>query len=507
MPSRDLRSFSGKGLFYKISFLLAIPVYFITALNSHGYYHADEHYQILEFAEYIDGKNSTEHLAWEFEARIRSAVQPVIAFLVFRALSVFSVVDPYSKALVLRLLTACLALLIIRRFVKNTIASFTTEWERRAYFLLSFFLWVIPFLSVRFSGETWSGLFLLLSLAILSTGHQKSWQAYKIGLVLGLAFIFRFQAGFAMIGILLWLLIVKKTGFHDILKIGIGIVAVVLAGFCVDTWFYGEAVFTPWNYLMSVLNSGGTGYGTSPWYFYILELLQFPTYFIGIPLVLSIMLIMIYEPKNLYLWTLLIFIVIHSFVPHKEDRFLFPLFYLFPILLMTGYTKLKSILKQQKILKMATYVLAIMFLVTNLGGLITMGLQSAAKGRMAISKYIHDHYADEHINIIYTYWANPYRPFQGLYSRFYLEKEMSHQFIGDLYHLSDSVILPDAVNFLVVRKEELKPDHCGEMISGYRFIPIMQSIPGWVEVLTDNLYKGFKEGNVLCLYRYETAAY
>lgn len=507
MPSRNLRSFSGRGLFYKISFLLAVLVYFITALNSHGYYHADEHYQILEFAQYIDGSNSAEHLAWEFEARIRSAVQPVIAFLVFKILSVFSIIDPYSKALALRLLTACLALLVIGRFVKNTIVCFPSEWERRAYFLLSFFLWVIPFLSVRFSGETWSGLFLLLSLAILSADHQKSWQPYFAGLFLGLAFIFRFQAGFAMIGILLWLLIVKKTGFYYILKIAVGFIAVVLAGFCLDTWFYGEPVFTPWNYLISVLNSGGTGYGISPWYFYILEILQFPTYFIGIPLVLSIILITIYQPKNLYLWTLLVFIVIHSFVPHKEDRFLFPLFYLFPILLMTGYMKLKSILKQQQVFKMITYVLAIMFLVVNLGGVVTMSRQSAAKGRMAISKYIHDHYTDEHINMIYTYWANPYRPFQGLYSRFYLEKEMSHQFIGDLCHLSDSVILPDAVNFLVVRKEEIKPDHCREMISEYRFIPIMQSIPVWAEALTDNLYKGFKEGNVLCLYRYETAAY
>ena len=36
--------------FYKGIIALAIVIYGITAWNSHGYYHADEHYQIIEFA-------------------------------------------------------------------------------------------------------------------------------------------------------------------------------------------------------------------------------------------------------------------------------------------------------------------------------------------------------------------------------------------------------------------------------------------------------------------------
>lgn len=36
-------------------FIIALIVHFITAFNSIGFYHAEEHYQILEFAHYKMG--------------------------------------------------------------------------------------------------------------------------------------------------------------------------------------------------------------------------------------------------------------------------------------------------------------------------------------------------------------------------------------------------------------------------------------------------------------------
>lgn len=54
-------------------------VFFITAWKSDGYYHADEHYQLIEFAGKILGTHQPEELAWEYNARLRPALQPTIA--------------------------------------------------------------------------------------------------------------------------------------------------------------------------------------------------------------------------------------------------------------------------------------------------------------------------------------------------------------------------------------------------------------------------------------------
>ena len=87
-------------------FLTALAVYIVAAWFSTGFYHGDEHYQLIEFAAYKMGTVSPEGLAWEFSARVRPALQPFIAFIIIKLLQVFSIVDPYIQAFLLRLLTA-----------------------------------------------------------------------------------------------------------------------------------------------------------------------------------------------------------------------------------------------------------------------------------------------------------------------------------------------------------------------------------------------------------------
>ena len=64
---------SGKFLF------LVSAIYIITAFFSVGYHQLDEHYQILEFANYKLGLTYPGYLAWEFDAHIRPSLQPLIA--------------------------------------------------------------------------------------------------------------------------------------------------------------------------------------------------------------------------------------------------------------------------------------------------------------------------------------------------------------------------------------------------------------------------------------------
>lgn len=54
--------------FHKIVFAIAFVIYSITAMNSSGYYHFDEHYQIIEFVDLKMDINTTEYLPWEYNS-------------------------------------------------------------------------------------------------------------------------------------------------------------------------------------------------------------------------------------------------------------------------------------------------------------------------------------------------------------------------------------------------------------------------------------------------------
>ncbi|MFA6400232.1 MAG: hypothetical protein WCX31_01195 [Salinivirgaceae bacterium] len=487
--------------FHLYIFLFAVCIYFLTAYNSHGFYHADEHYQIIEFAGLKLGTHTPNELAWEYNAQIRPALQPTICIVVFKMLSLVHINNPYSQVFILRLLTAILSLLIIRYFIVNTENQVVGNRSTKIYYLLSYFLWFIPFISVRFSSETWSGLFFLLSLAIFFSRLNSEYKPYLLGLISGFSFIFRFQIAFAIIGFFLWLIIIERKKLDYFLKFGIAFLSVLILGFFIDFWFYGEPVFTTWNYFHSVIDSGGNGFGTSPWYFYFIKLLSLPSYFVGIPLVFALVLLIIYTPKNIYLWSIIPFILVHTLVPHKEERFIFPIVFLFPIILVSGYNQFVLIIRSRYMIRALNYFMALIFLAVNLIGIVAMSQKAAGNGRMEISKYIHDNYGTKLIKLIYCSWANPYNPWNSIPIKFYAEKKMDSKLINNLCEINDSLIDTGAQNFLIVRKIDLRNQECSQLIYQHNFVFVKQSIPKWIEFI-NKYYKGFDEGDVLVLYKY-----
>ena len=57
---------------------LALILYLTAAIYNSGYYHPDEHFQILEFAKWKLGQSSGTSMAWEHEAMIRPTLEPWI---------------------------------------------------------------------------------------------------------------------------------------------------------------------------------------------------------------------------------------------------------------------------------------------------------------------------------------------------------------------------------------------------------------------------------------------
>nr|XP_026498291.1 GPI mannosyltransferase 3 [Vanessa tameamea]XP_026498292.1 GPI mannosyltransferase 3 [Vanessa tameamea]XP_026498293.1 GPI mannosyltransferase 3 [Vanessa tameamea] len=113
---------------------------------------------------------------------------------------------------------------------------------------------------------------------------------------------------------------------------------VVLSGgamVALDSYFYGRLIITPWEFFrFNVLQNISTFYGNHPWHWYITQGLPAVLGINIFPLFWSIMSIVRRPRENRIGLVLLaaasLHVVVHSFIPHKEFRFVLPLM---PILL------------------------------------------------------------------------------------------------------------------------------------------------------------------------------
>lgn len=326
-------SFFVKDSYYYLFLLAAIILYAITAYHSHGFYQGDAHYQIIEFANLKLGINGVNDMPWEYHEKIRPSLQPMIAYLFLKLFRIFNLNDPYAIAFMFRLLSCGLYLLVIHYFIKQTISQFSSKQVVKYYYFTSFFLYFMPYLSIQFSSENWSGIFLLLGLAYYFNSNEKLNNPIVLGLIFGTSFLFRFQIAFAIVTFFLWVLFVRKESFKFLSKNLLGIVIMVLFGTIIDTWFYQDIVFTPWNYFyQNIIEGKASSFGVSPWSFYYNEIINKSLYKLGVPIVIACLVTIFIKPKNVFIWIVLVYFFIHSLIPHKELRFIFSIVSLLPII-------------------------------------------------------------------------------------------------------------------------------------------------------------------------------
>jgi phosphatidylinositol glycan class B len=306
----------------------------ITAIFSKGYYHFDEHFQILEFASLKLGHASAADMPWEYQYKMRSAIQPLIAVGVCKAFGALSITNPFLIAFVLRLMSALLAFAAICLLIK----TFGAEVNAKRYIIwllpLSFFLWFAVFNAVRFSSENWGAAIFAIALCLGYSNYKNVLTALVVGALLGFAFLFRFQVGFMIFGFLLWKLLIQKERFFLLVITGIGLLGALLAGVLIDKWFYGETTLSFVNYFQqNILLDKVSGFGLKPWWYYFFEVLvqgipPFSLFFI-----FCVFLFLFLHPKHVLTFALVPFLLVHLLIVHKELRFLFPLIYFLPLMI------------------------------------------------------------------------------------------------------------------------------------------------------------------------------
>ncbi|MBO7133106.1 MAG: hypothetical protein J6W06_02960 [Bacteroidales bacterium] len=491
-----------------VVYVLAFVVFIFTAVANYGYHHADELFQIIEYAGLKSG-TFEPLVAWEYDVQIRPMLQPTICLAFLKFFELISVSDPFAQALVMRLFAAVLSYFAIVLFVRSTADRITNPRLRIVYLALSLLIWFIPYIGCRFSSETFGGAFFLFALSIYFSGKEDVVRKVLFGVCLALSFIFRFQMGLAIFGFGLWALLIDKRKWkYFIVPACTFLVAYALLGIGVDSWFYGEFVFAPYKYVKVNSEVSAAKFGTEPWWFYLYNLVSYPSYFVGIPLAAAIIYLLVRNPKNPYLWCLIPFFVVHSMIAHKEVRFLFPMAFLVPAIFMSVIDCIDKKWNGKKYWIISLYIILSAFALVNIVGLGVNMSKSAGYQKFYLAKYINDNLKDEQVNIIHGPDSNPYGPF-GAISGFYKNENASMKKFTNIY-ATGLLLRSDAVNFFTCRKCDLEQMVCVGEFSGRNPFEVLeslgfeyqsQSIPKFDEKICE-YYSGFDTGMVLYVFRY-----
>lgn len=482
---------------FRFIFIGALLIYCYTALMSHGYFHADEHYQIIEFAHNKLNNLPSHLLPWEYQEAIRPTLQVNIAYFFLWLFSLIDLVDPISQMTIIRFITALSSVLVIRFFVEQSKKQFHLKYHL-AYQLCSYFLWFFPLLASRFSSENLSSLLLLSSLGYFFKGKTKNTNFLLLGVLFGFSFLFRFQIAFVLLGFGIWLILVKRIRVSNFFRFGLGFLATLLFGVINDCWFYEQLTFTPWNYFnKAIIDPFVFNFGSSPWYYYMTSIFQYGTTLIAVLFFLSLIVLVIKKPKSLSLFIFIPFIFLHSYFEHKEIRFLFPIAFLLPFLMFEALEQISKFINFNS--KILSIFLLSVFILLNGFGIGVNSQKAAGDAKVEMIRYINKTYTEQAVQIYYAKWSNPYDPWQGLPAHFYTPENLDFKLIENVCDLEQEKFDSNKVNLFILRQIDFESSICTEQLNKWGFEYQKQSLSEQVKKITDQ-YTGFNNDLNLILF-------
>ncbi|SHN25247.1 hypothetical protein [Chitinophaga sp. CF418] len=482
---------------------LAIIIYGMAAYFNIGYYHPDEHYQIIEFAGLKLGWNQPADMAWEYTKAIRPTIQPWLCLVHFKLMLLIGVKNPYQLAFSLRILTAVCSLFATGFFARRTYAYFQFQHiPKTLYYYCCYFLWFIPMVGVRFSSETWSGLLFTVAFALVLDNKTTTGKYLAIGTLLGVCFLFRFQCGILAASLIMWMLVIKKDPPRYMLTAISAIIVMILVGFLLDYLFYHKATLTFVNYFRAnIIEDAASKYGVSSWSTLLSYILLHTIVPFGLLICASIVWLVIMKPGNPLIWCVVPFILIHAIIPHKEIRFLFPLVWMVPCMALLMIEDLyslylKSYAKQYQLT--ITGVLIFLALV-NASALVFTILKPAGIGQKYLTNYIDSKVKKEAVVMYFSPGANPYQPWSFLQEHFYRNKNVVCKSIEDFNKFEVPDSHRDGHYLLAIQEYE---KDIVEQVLHYKKIEaklIKKSMPVF-ELPVLNEYSGFNKRAVILLY-------
>ncbi|WP_431217037.1 hypothetical protein ACQ86N_22300 [Puia sp. P3] len=319
----------------RLLLLASLIVQVITCITAIGIYHPDQHFQIIEFSS-AQLHKPFGHV-WEYDAHIRPTLQ-VYLFSGYRLFCGWiGISDPFTQMTVLQVVFGLALFVLYNAFA----LWYFKDGDRRTLYWVVFILnfsWWIPYSRTLFSSEMLSSLLFFWGVWIYITRRPGWLLTLLVGFLFALSFYVRFQTAFAIIGFGCWMLIFEKR-YWMVLPMAIGFALGFALNVKLDYDFYHQWVLTPYTYYkVNIIEGTAAHFGTSPFIVYIGELC-------GIVFAPPISILLLWfafraafvkklsDPLSL---PVLLFIIGHCIVAHKEDRFLFPILSLMPILIGWG---------------------------------------------------------------------------------------------------------------------------------------------------------------------------
>ena len=336
---KDLRTAirNDRNLQFILFFAFAIQIIF--CITATGFYHTDQHFQVVEFSSQQLGDPSGFPFVWEYDHPVRSTIQVYLFSGYHLLLKNIGISDPYLELTILRIFFGVAMFILF-----NVMALYYFKDDKKiipySVLILLNFSWFLPYVKTLFSSEMFSSLLFFGAIFWYDVKKDKKLSGFfllAIGFLLALAFYVRFQTGFFIAGFGLWMLL-KRQNIANYLFMAIGFVAASILNTWLDYAYYQQLIITPYEYFYTnIIDKRAASFGSSSFLRYIGLLIAV----VGV-IPLSIILFF-YSTKSflkkythVIFFATIFFIIGHSMVGHKEERFMFPVLCVMPIFIGWG---------------------------------------------------------------------------------------------------------------------------------------------------------------------------
>lgn len=310
-----------------ILMLIAVVPRLVAALFSKGYGMHDDHFGPIEqpfiitlYPAYWTGR-VTPHG--------HSIVYPSLQYILFNLLEMAGIQDPQTKMYFVRFLHAAYSLLIVFFGFKIAEKLSDRETAKKTGLVLALF-WALPFLGVRNLIEVVCIPPLMAGFYYAITSSDRLKNAFTAGLWFGLAFAFRYQT--LLLTGAVGLVFLARKEFRQTFWCAVGFLlsAFVIQGSAdIFAWGYPFASFV--EYVRYNL-AHGEEYTTGPWYNY--TLLLFGALLPPMSFLFLFGFLKQWKRAALIVVPILIFFILHSYFPNKQERFILPVV---PAILLVGF--------------------------------------------------------------------------------------------------------------------------------------------------------------------------
>lgn len=323
-----------KFLFIRLSSVFLVQTWFVP----------DEYWQSLEVAHRLSfGYGS---LTWEWVQGIRSLIHPFFIAVIYRYLAnlqvdnVFTLV--YTPCIFQAIFTAYSEWLFCN-VISRKLNSRVVSW----FVILQLSSWYMYYVGSRTLGNTVEMNFILIGISNYLDRNRGLFvfcvciSVYMRPTCGAFWFLFVVQFIFSECS---WLF--SKKGWNTC----INCVTIFLTIIFLESWWHERWILVPYEFLeFNVFNNFSSFYGVHPWHWYLSNALPTLTGPMLIPVFISLWQFPKSEKKEMILLILLssiCYIVCHSFIDHKEIRFLTPIVPLLSLLAASSLAKFSGYWKK-----------------------------------------------------------------------------------------------------------------------------------------------------------------